>query len=457
MLNPSEDGRPRPPPTKTCCGVNCAHLKVLLKKDRLILARRRACCISLIVLPALFFFLSILQYLLTDHGLTDGRLFDSLFRYSTNQLTPPINGTRLPMPYLVNATGPDGPTTFSPRQAANAGLAQTCVYDTNDDKDHYEKIAVIAPDENVRVHAQKFFEDYVLHQSGLAAASDSLGLPQLQIDAFATREEFWQKLKGDARKHCVAVNFAEVNTETYTYKVEVSVPGANAPNTNKPTYNPLVRLPDETAWTTTLGGGSVALYPFINEFLARYQTGAPMDSPAPFLLQEVGFAPYRSPPVTELDQNTVNGFMNTIASCIMYAYITVFVYMANELASERESKSREGMKMMGLQDGTYYCGWFLLFTGFSVWSALTGTLIYCSTVFSNINGLFVFLFLVLYSFALFGQAWVIVAILPTPRGAILLVLLFQLLSFNLGQAFNNDVPAQAVVYALSLLPNIAMG
>lgn len=102
----------------------------------------------------------------------------------------------------------------------------------------------------------------------------------------------------------------------------------------------------------------------------------------------------------------------------------MFIYITNELAGERESKSREGMKMMGLQDGTYYAGWFILFTIFNFWNAFTGTVIFKLTLLSNISPLFLFLFLFLYGFALFGQAWIIVAILPTTRGANLLVLLF---------------------------------
>jgi high-affinity Fe2+/Pb2+ permease len=116
--------------------------------------------------------------------------------------------------------------------------------------------------------------------------------------------------------------------------------------------------------------------------------------------------------------------MNNIASFILYAFIIVFVYIAVELASERETKSREGMKMMGLQDGTYYLGWFLLFTFFAVYNSLVGTIMLHTTVFQNINPLLLFLFLILYAFSLFGQAWVFVALLPTTRGVILLVILW---------------------------------
>lgn len=94
--------------------------------------------------------------------------------------------------------------------------------------------------------------------------------------------------------------------------------------------------------------------------------------------------------------------MNQMSSNILYAYLIVFIYITNELAGERESKSREGMKMMGLQDGTYYAGWFILFSGFAIWNALAGTIIFCSTILQNINPIFVFLFLILYGFALFG-------------------------------------------------------
>jgi hypothetical protein len=94
--------------------------------------------------------------------------------------------------------------------------------------------------------------------------------------------------------------------------------------------------------------------------------------------------------------------MNTTASQILYAYLIVFIYIANELAGERESKSREGMKMMGLQDGTYYAGWFILFAIFAVWNSLCGTIIFHATLMQHINPLLIFLFLFLYGFALFG-------------------------------------------------------
>jgi len=33
----------------------------------------------------------------------------------------------------------------------------------------------------------------------------------------------------------------------------------------------------------------------------------------------------------------------------------------SKMASEKESKAKEGMKMMGLNDFTYYVAWFILY------------------------------------------------------------------------------------------------
>lgn len=43
----------------------------------------------------------------------------------------------------------------------------------------------------------------------------------------------------------------------------------------------------------------------------------------------------------------------------MCIFLLPLYYLVTRLGEEKESKAREGMKMMGLTDGTYYAGWFL--------------------------------------------------------------------------------------------------
>ena len=54
-----------------------------------------------------------------------------------------------------------------------------------------------------------------------------------------------------------------------------------------------------------------------------------------------------------------------------------FFYITSKIASEKESKSKEGMKMMGLNDSTYYLAWFIIYTVISVVTSLIVALITC--------------------------------------------------------------------------------
>jgi hypothetical protein len=45
----------------------------------------------------------------------------------------------------------------------------------------------------------------------------------------------------------------------------------------------------------------------------------------------------------------------------MIIFIIPFFYITSKIASEKESKAKEGMKMMGMRDSTYYLAWFIFF------------------------------------------------------------------------------------------------
>jgi hypothetical protein len=46
---------------------------------------------------------------------------------------------------------------------------------------------------------------------------------------------------------------------------------------------------------------------------------------------------------------------------LMFTYLIPLYYICSKLAEEKESKSREGMKMMGLKDSTYFLSWMTTF------------------------------------------------------------------------------------------------
>jgi uncharacterized membrane protein len=65
----------------------------------------------------------------------------------------------------------------------------------------------------------------------------------------------------------------------------------------------------------------------------------------------------------------------------MIIYIAPYFYLVSKMASEKESKSKEGMKMMGLNDLTYYLAWFILYFSISFVISLLVTIMTCKGVF----------------------------------------------------------------------------
>ena len=47
---------------------------------------------------------------------------------------------------------------------------------------------------------------------------------------------------------------------------------------------------------------------------------------------------------------------------LMFTFLIPLYYITSKLAEEKESKSREGMKMMGLKDSTYFLSWMTTYT-----------------------------------------------------------------------------------------------
>ena len=58
-----------------------------------------------------------------------------------------------------------------------------------------------------------------------------------------------------------------------------------------------------------------------------------------------------------------------------------YFYITSRIASEKESKAKEGMKMMGLRDSTYYTAWFILYMCISLVTCIIVTCISMKGVF----------------------------------------------------------------------------
>lgn len=77
---------------------------------------------------------------------------------------------------------------------------------------------------------------------------------------------------------------------------------------------------------------------------------------------------------------------------IMIIYKIPFFYVTSKIAFEKQSKVKEGMKMMGMQDLTYYFSWIITYCLISGVTSLIVTTMLCVVILQKLNYFLIFIF-----------------------------------------------------------------
>lgn len=111
------------------------------------------------------------------------------------------------------------------------------------------------------------------------------------------------------------------------------------------------------------------------EFIARSKQDTPDFSKATALYnQELGYAPMKSVPFQDVSPLAAQQLSQNYPFFFMIIELIPFYYLTSKIASEKESKAREGMKMMGLNDTTYHLSWFIFYGTIQLGTAIIMTL-----------------------------------------------------------------------------------
>jgi uncharacterized RDD family membrane protein YckC len=86
----------------------------------------------------------------------------------------------------------------------------------------------------------------------------------------------------------------------------------------------------------------------------------------------------------------------------MITFLIPFYYLVQKLAIEKAGKTREGMKMMGLKDSTYFASWFVFFNVIIIGMSLIISILIGTSLFSNSSFGLIFIMCFLYGAALYG-------------------------------------------------------
>jgi hypothetical protein len=72
---------------------------------------------------------------------------------------------------------------------------------------------------------------------------------------------------------------------------------------------------------------------------------------------ELAFIPMKTPAMKYIEPSAEMQLSLTFPFFYMSVFLLPLYYMVTKLAEERESRGREGMKMMGLNDKSYFTAW----------------------------------------------------------------------------------------------------
>ena len=435
---------------------NKTHLKVLLTKDFLTLRRNVGFIVAFIFLPVGLMSAFIAIQGLVDNGTKEGELISENFKYTStamtnyNALMPGLGW--MPSPFMnvppINIPGSGSNLTDTDFQTFASSL-QKCTKQ-NKAKYHFSEFAVVAADDTVRQNAIGYFQKYVFSNLHFPANWTATG--------FATPEELTKAYQGEEQQpFCAGVYFKTFDTATQKFEVQFLFGKQDVPDTNQPAFNDLIKAPDFANWDIWFNSGSLAIYPYITEFIARSIQGDQFVNQTDALFnQTMGYAPMESVTFTDISPLASQQLAMNFPFFFMIIYLIPFYYLTSKIASEKESKAREGMKMMGLTDGTYYISWFIFYSGISFVTSLIVATMCKVGVFKNVDFILFFLFCFLYGVTLYGISFTVVSFLPNKRSSSIAATLLHVISYYLVFIIADPGTPGAAQYGLSILPNVAM-
>ena len=111
---------------------------------------------------------------------------------------------------------------------------------------------------------------------------------------------------------------------------------------------------------------------------------------------------------------------------------------------------------MGLTDSTYYLAWFIVYAVISFVSSLLATIVLCIWAIQNVSPAIFFIFSMMYMMCQYGMGFLVVAFLPTRKGAVVAGVLLFWLSYFICKLVHDPSSSSGLQYALSIFPNVCM-
>ena len=157
-----------------------------------------------------------------------------------------------------------------------------------------------------------------------------------------------------------------------------------------------------------------------------------------------------------VDDDFETVIQQTLPFFLLLMYLVPVFRLISRIVSEKETKAREGMKMMGLKDFPYWLSWFVYYFTIMTLISLVSLLIVAGSVFEYSNKGYVFLFFWLYGASLFGFSVFVSSLFFRARVASISGTLLYFISSFADAAVADTSVSEGAKTAASLLPTVSI-
>ena len=205
--------------------------------------------------------------------------------------------------------------------------------------------------------------------------------------------------------------------------------------------------PDMESYEKYQYSGYTYIMKCINEYILKKETQN-MNATLDFGVVPMKYINYKEDKFGEFVGFIVPFFLVIAYMCPLCLYIY-------RMVEEKESRAKEGMKIMGLSEGTYFMSYFLQYLVISIVVSLINTII-LKLIFTKIPFYFLYIMLFLWAMNIFALAFCFQSFIESTKYALILSLLLYFIMYFLSMACIKETAAKSVKIGLSFFPPVAL-
>lgn len=218
---------------------------------------------------------------------------------------------------------------------------------------------------------------------------------------------------------------------------------SNIPNGNSLSWDIFSTMPDRESFNQWQSSGYIYMMKIINDLF--YQTAsANSNNQIDFIVLPEKFSLIKTDPFANFI-----GFL--LPFFIVIAYLSPLIIVVFRMVREKETKVKEGMKIMGLSETSYFMSWAIYYLCLNTFYAVFNAAILMG-VFKYVGYGYIFVLFWLYGFTVFGMAFFFQAIIDKTRIAMIISILVYFIMYFVSVAVLSEDVGTAPKMVISLLP-----